>query len=153
MVLGLSQYNLNGVNGGTPGAPVSRCLPAPFRGEGLGIPTAGFLFTSRWIAAVPDLKSGGYASHRYIPPALALGRMWARSGPQAAPAQRRPTLHHGPSNTGPTHSQCRAPPAGDGWYACARTLRVCGPRAPEKGIHRPPRGVQSWKLHTPLLAR
>ena len=112
---------------------IRRHLPAPFRGEGLGITTTGFLVHQPRIAAMPLIQ---LCISPLGLPVLALGRS-GPSGSQVTPAQRCPTVHHGPSNAGPTHSPCRARPAGSGWYACAGALRVVGPHVPEKGIHPP----------------
>ena len=65
MVLGLSQYYINKRKWRDSKCACSRRVQAPFRGEWLGIPSPGFLFTKPRTAAMPLISS---ASHRLLPP-------------------------------------------------------------------------------------
>ena len=147
MVLGLSQYYINKRKWRDSTCACSRRFQAPFRGEWLGIPSPGFLFTKPRIAAMP-LSALHLTTYSPRP-----RTGWGQFPVVLGRHPRRGVLQCIMGCVGPNSQSAQSLSADTGWYACmfdvGFAVIICQRRASTS----PPRGVLYIRCPTPLPAR
>ena len=147
MVLGLSQYYINKRKWRDSKCACSRRVQAPFRGEWLGIPSPGFLFTKPRTAAVPfsALHLTAYS------PRPRTG--WGQFPVVLGRHPRRGVLQCIMGCVGPNSQSVQSPSTDTGWYTCVVDVGFVVPICQKRASTSPPRGVLYIRCPKPLPAR